>query len=293
MSCKVLYGKPVSEHIKSELKLKIDELSNIGIIPKLSVILIGDNPASKIYVNSKHKTFINMNCKSEIHNLDKNVTEDEVIKLIDTLNNNPDVHGILIQLPAPPHLNEENIIRAINPLKDVDGLHPMNLGKLFQGKPSFIPCTPYGCLKILEYYEIETVSKNIVIIGRSNLVGKPLFGLLSQKFQIGNATVTLCHTRTKNLDSYTQKADIIIAAVGVPKLIKKSMIKKGAHIIDVGINRIDDASREKGYRVVGDVDFDDVLGKAASVTPVPGGVGVMTVTMLLSNTVQAAINQNS
>ena len=286
MSCKVLYGKPVSEHIKSELKLKIDELSDSGIIPKLSVILIGDNPASKIYVNSKHKTFINMNCKSEIHNLDKNVSEDEVIKLIDTLNNNPDVHGILIQLPAPPHLNEENIIRAINPLKDVDGLHPMNLGKLFQGKPSFIPCTPYGCLKILEYYEIETVSKNIVIIGRSNLVGKPLFGLLSQKFQIGNATVTLCHSRTKNIEFFTKEADIIIAAVGVPKLVKSNMIKDNCILIDVGINRIDDDSK-KGYHIVGDIDFDSVQKKASAVTPVPGGVGVMTVTMLLYNTVNS------
>ncbi len=286
MSCKVLYGKPVSEHIKSELKLKIDELSNNGIIPKLSVVLIGDNPASKIYVNSKHKTFINMNCKSEIHNLDKNVSEDEVIKLIDTLNNNPDVHGILIQLPAPPHLNEENIIRAINPLKDVDGLHPMNLGKLFQGKPSFIPCTPYGCLKILEYYEIETVSKNIVIIGRSNLVGKPLFGLLSQKFQIGNATVTLCHSRTKNIEFFTKEADIIIAAVGVPKLVKSNMIKDNCILIDVGINRIDDDSK-KGYHIVGDIDFDSVQKKASAVTPVPGGVGVMTVTMLLYNTVNS------
>ena len=286
MSCKVLYGKPVSEHIKSELKLKIDKLSDSGIIPKLSVILIGDNPASKIYVNSKHKTFINMNCKSEIHNLDKNVTEDEVIKLIDTLNNNPDVHGILIQLPAPPHLNEENIIRAINPLKDVDGLHPMNLGKLFQGKPSFIPCTPYGCLKILEYYEIETVSKNIVIIGRSNLVGKPLFGLLSQKFQIGNATVTLCHSRTKNIEFFTKEADIIIAAVGVPKLVKSNMIKDNCILIDVGINRIDDDSK-KGYHIVGDIDFDSVQKKASAVTPVPGGVGVMTVTMLLYNTVNS------
>ncbi|MAW74536.1 MAG: bifunctional 5,10-methylene-tetrahydrofolate dehydrogenase/5,10-methylene-tetrahydrofolate cyclohydrolase [Candidatus Marinimicrobia bacterium] len=286
MSCKVLYGKPVSEHIKSELKLKIDELSDSGIIPKLSVILIGDNPASKIYVNSKHKTFINMNCKSEIHNLDKNVSEDEVVKLIDTLNNNPDVHGILIQLPAPPHLNEENIIRAINPLKDVDGLHPMNLGKLFQGKPSFIPCTPYGCLKILEYYEIETVSKNIVIIGRSNLVGKPLFGLLSQKFQIGNATVTLCHSRTKNIEFFTKEADIIIAAVGVPKLVKSNMIKDNCILIDVGINRIDDDSK-KGYHIVGDIDFDSVQKKASAVTPVPGGVGVMTVTMLLYNTVNS------
>jgi len=286
MSCKVLYGKPVSEQIKSELKLKIDKLSKDDIIPKLSVLLIGDDPASKIYVNSKHKTFISMNCKSDIHTLDKNINESEVVELINFLNNDVDVHGILIQLPTPPHLNEKNIINAINPSKDVDGLHPMNSGRLLQGNPHFIPCTPYGCIKILEYYKIDTKSKNIVIVGRSNLVGKPLFALLSQKFKLGNATVTLCHSHTKNLDSFTKRADIIIAAVGVPKLIKNNMIKEDCILIDVGINRIEDNSK-RGYHISGDVDFEDVSQKALAVTPVPGGVGVMTVTMLLYNTVNS------
>ena len=173
----------------------------------------------------------------------------------------------------------------------MDGFHPKNQGYLMQGNPSFIPCTPYGCLKILEYYNIDTNGKNVVVIGRSNIVGKPIASLLSQNAKYGNATVTLCHSRTKNLSDFTKKADIIVAAVGIPNLIKKDMIKDGAHIIDVGINRVDDESREKGYRVVGDVDFDNVLDKASSITPVPGGVGGMTATMLLSNTVKAAFNQ--
>ena len=289
MSCKVLYGKPVSEKIKSELKNKINNLSLNGIIPKLSVILIGDDPASKIYVNSKHKTFINMGCKSDVHILDKNCNETEVVNLIDKLNKDENVHGVLVQLPAPQHLNESNIINSINPKKDVDGLHPMNLGNLLQGKPNFIPCTPYGCIKILEYYKIDTNSKNIVIVGRSNLVGKPLFALLSQKFKTGNATVTLCHSRTKNLENFTKKADIIIAAVGVPKLIKNDMIKDDCILIDVGINRINDDS-EKGYHIEGDVDFENVQNKASAATPVPGGVGVMTVTMLLYNTINSINN---
>jgi len=272
MSSEILYGKPVSEKIKFELKNKINNLSLNGIIPKLSVVLIGDDPASKIYVNSKHKTFINMGCKSDIHILDKNCNETEVLNLINKLNNDDDVHGILVQLPAPQHLNESNIINSINPSKDVDGLHPMNLGNLLQGKPNFIPCTPYGCIKILEYYKIDTNSKNIVIVGRSNLVGKPLFALLSQKFKTGNATVTLCHSRTKNLKNFTKKADIIIAAVGVPKLIKNDMIKDDCVLIDVGINRINDDSK-KGYHIEGDIDFEDVQNKASAVTPVPGGVG--------------------
>ena len=286
MSCEILYGKPVSDKIRFELSNKINELSKKGIIPKLSVVLIGKDPASRIYVNSKHKTFLSMGCKSDIHNLNKEVSESEVIQLIKYLNNDKSVHGILVQLPAPSQINEKNIINFINPSKDVDGLHPMNLGKLLQGNPSFIPCTPYACLKILEYYKIDTNSKNIVIIGRSNLVGKPLFALLSQKYKLGNATVTLCHSHTENLEYFTKNADIVIAAVGVSKLIKEDMIKNDSILIDVGINRINDNS-EKGYHIVGDVDFDGVQKKAASVTPVPGGVGVMTVTMLLYNTINS------
>jgi len=285
----ILYGKPVADKIKFDLKVSIARLAKEGIIPKLAVILIGNDSASKIYVNSKHKTFIKMKCLSEIFSLDEKVEEIEVLKLINKLNNDHSIHGILVQLPAPKHLNESNIINSLDPNKDVDGLHPMNSGNLLQGKPNFIPCTPYGCIKILEYYNIDPNSKDVVIVGRSNLVGKPLFALLSQKFEIGNATVTLCHTGTKNLSEYTKKADIIIAAVGIPNIITKDMIKEGSVLIDVGINRINDDT-EKGYHIVGDIDFENILDKASGVTPVPGGVGVMTVTMLLYNTIESALN---
>tara|TARA_B100000427_G_scaffold302250_1_gene285986 strand:+ start:166 stop:1047 length:882 start_codon:yes stop_codon:yes gene_type:complete len=289
----ILKGKVVSFKVKDELLSKIADLKSKGVIPSLAAIIVGDNPASKLYVSSKAKAFLKLGCYSEVFSLPKDTSKEFLINFIDELNKNKKFHGILLQLPLPKHLNEKEILKTISPKKDVDGLHPENQGYIMQGDPQFIPCTPFGCLQILNYYDIDIEGKDVVVVGRSNLVGKPIASLLSQNFSYGNATVTLCHTRTKKLESYTQKADIIIAAVGVPKLIKKNMIKKGVHIIDVGINRIDDASREKGYRVVGDVDFDDVLGKAASITPVPGGVGVMTVTMLLSNTVQAAINQNS
>jgi len=286
----ILYGKPVSEKIKSELKIKIENLAKVNIIPKLVVILIGNDPASKIYVKNKHRTFLKMNCASEIFTFEKDVEESEVVELINKLNNDISVHGILVQLPAPKHINESNIINSINPDKDVDGLHPINSGNLIQGNPNFIPCTPYGCIKILEYYDIDTHSKDIVIIGRSNLVGKPLFALLSQKFKVGNATVTLCHTGTKNISDFTKKADIVIAAVGSEKLLTKDMIKNGTVLIDVGINRVDDDS-EKGYSLVGDIDYDGVFDKAGAITPVPGGVGVMTVTMLLFNTIESAIKK--
>jgi len=288
----ILKGKPVSLKVKDDLLLKITDLGSKGITPSLAAIIVGDNPASKLYVSSKAKAFSKSSCYSEIFELPSDTKKDDLINFIKELNENKKFHGILLQLPLPKHLNEKEILKTISPKKDVDGLHPENQGYIMQGNPQFIPCTPFGCLKILDYYNIDIEGKDVVIVGRSNLVGKPIASLLSQNFSYGNATVTLCHTRTKGLESYTKKADIIIAAVGVPNLIKKSMIKEGTHIIDVGINRIDDKSKEKGYRVVGDVDFDDVLGKAGSITPVPGGVGVMTVTMLVSNTVQAAINQS-
>ena len=289
MNTLVLKGAPVSIDIKNKLLIDIKKLKDVDIIPFLAVILIGQDPASKIYVNNKHKTFKKMNCASKIYHLDEKIEETKLLKLINILNNDKLIHGILVQLPAPKHLNESNIINSINPMKDVDGLHPVNAGNLIQGKPSFIPCTPYGCIKILDYYNIDTKSKNIVIIGRSNLVGKPLFSLLSQNFKVGNATVTICHTGTKKLSHFTKQADIVIAAVGKEKLINSKMIKNDVIIIDVGINRIEDDSN-KGYHIVGDVDYNDVLSKTKAITPVPGGVGVMTVTMLLYNTVQAAKN---
>ena len=282
-----MLGKEVSGKIKSLLLEDVKKLKNIGIVPKLAAVLVGDDPASKIYVNSKKKTFIKMNCLSDVYHLDKNINESELINKIIDLNNDDDIHGILLQCPLPKHLSEDKIISYINPDKDVDGLHPINLGLLMQGKPNFIPCTPLGCIEILKYYNIDVESKNIVIIGRSNLVGKPLFALLSQKFKIGNATVTLCHSKSRNIDFYTKNADIIIVAIGSPKFLKSNMVKKNAIIIDVGINRVNDNS-DKGYHIVGDADFDNLNNKVGYITPVPGGVGPMTITMLLHNTINSA-----
>ena len=287
MNNKTLLGKPVSDNIYLILEKKIKELSNKNIIPKLSVILVGNDSASKIYVNRKNKKFISMNCKSEIHHLNEKINEEELIGLIDKLNNSSSTHGILVQLPLPDHIDSNKILNYINPKKDVDGFHPENLGFLLQGNPRFIPCTPYGCIEILKYYNIKVESKNVVIVGRSNIVGKPLFAFLCQKFKTGNATVTLCHSHTKNLSQYTKSADILIAAVGKPNFITADMIKKDSIIIDVGINRISDDSK-KGYSIIGDVDYNNVFKKTAAITPVPGGVGPMTIAMLLYNTVKSA-----
>ena len=288
MSNKLLNGSEVSTSIKYKLNKNIEYLKNRGIVPKLAAILVGTDSASKIYVKNKHKTFISMNCASDIYHLDEDTNEKEIINLIEKLNIDVNVHGILIQLPVPKHINSDNLIKSISYEKDVDGLHPTNMGLLMQGRPNFIPCTPYGCLKILEYYKISVAHKNVVIIGRSNLVGKPLQTLLSQKILNGNATVTLCHTGTRNLKSFTVNADIIIVAVGKPDMLSLDMIKNGVVIIDVGINRINDDS-VKGYHIVGDVDYKNLLSTASGITPVPGGVGVMTVTMLLHNTVKSAM----
>jgi len=288
MSSRILYGKPVADDIKRKLKLQIEKLAEHNVIPSLSVILIGEDPASLVYVNTKHKTFLKFNCKSKIYKFNQEIKEEEIIKLIYNLNNDILVHGILVQLPLPKHINYNNIINAISPDKDVDGLNPYNLGRLLSGNPNFIPCTPNGCLNLLKYYEIPVENKHIVIIGRSNIVGKPLMALLSQKFKIGNATVTICHTGTKNIEKHTILADIIIAAVGQPELINSTMIKDGVHIIDVGVNRVKDKSCKTGYRLVGDIDFEDVIDKVKSITPVPGGVGPLTISMLLYNTVFSA-----
>tara|TARA_B110000116_G_scaffold90863_1_gene79081 strand:+ start:207 stop:1085 length:879 start_codon:yes stop_codon:yes gene_type:complete len=287
MSAKILRGLPVSKNIKLSLNKRVNRLLDKNIIPTLAAVLVGDDAASEIYVNSKHKAFIKNACKSIVHKLNKDISQDELLTIIDSLNNNDNIHGILIQLPLPNHLNEETILNAVNPTKDVDGFHPMNVGKLLIGSPSFIPCTPQGCLEILKYYDIPVQSKHVVIIGRSNIVGKPLMALLSQKFEIGNATVTICHTGTDDISYYTKQADILIVAIGRAHFLKSSMIKDNVDIIDIGINRIEDNS-EKGYKIVGDVDYDDVIGKVNSITPVPGGVGPMTITMLLNNTIIAA-----
>ena len=282
-----LEGLPVSRNIKENLKKRISRLRDENVVPTLAAILVGDDPASKIYVNTKHKIFIKNNCNSYVHRLNQNIEESELIKVINKLNNDESIHGILVQLPLPKHLNENKILNMVNPDKDVDGFHPINVGKLFLGLPNFIPCTPSACIEVLKFYDIKVASKHVVIVGRSNIVGKPLISLLAQKFEMGNATVTICHTGTNDISNFTRQADILIVAIGKPNFINSKMVKKGVHILDVGINRVSDNS-EKGYKIIGDVDFKSVENLTSSITPVPGGIGPMTITMLLKNTVQAA-----
>ena len=289
---KIIDGKKIAENIKIRLKKEIDLLRDKGVVPCLGVILVGNNPASKIYVNMKEKECIKLGITSEVRGLKEESSQEEVIKNIEEFNNNKDVNGILVQLPLPNHLNESEILMRVNPEKDVDGLHPINFGKLLAGEPNFIPCTPAGILEIFECENIDPEGKHAVIIGRSNIVGKPLAALLMRKAKGGNATVTICHTRTKNLAHFTRQADIVIAAMGVPEGIKGDMVKEDSVVIDVGVNRVDDPLSKKGYRLVGDVHFESVEKKAKAITPVPGGVGPLTIAMLLKNTVYAAKIQN-
>ena len=290
MKTKILSGKEVSASVYSDIKSRIDTLRSREITPNLSVLLVGNNPASEVYVNSKSKVFNSNGCFSQTYKMDERSSEEEILKLIDKLNNDDKIHGILVQLPLPAQINSKKILNHVDPRKDVDGFHPLNLGSLLEGNPKFIPCTPNGIIKILEFYNIETSGQHVVIIGRSNIVGKPMFALLSQKFKIGNSTVTMCHTGTKDISYFTKQADIIIAAVGVPEMLTGDMIKDGACLIDVGINRVEDPSSEKGYKLVGDINAESVMGKASALTPVPGGVGPMTITMILYNTVCSASN---
>ena len=287
MDTLLLKGKPVADVLQSKLRVRIDKLASGGTVPNLSAILVGDDQASQVYVRNKGRAFKNLGCKSQTYNLSTEINEKEILDLIDKLNHDIDVHGILVQLPLPKSLDSQKILHFVSPEKDVDGFHPYNLGSLLEGNPTFIPCTPNGVLEILKYYDIPVEGRHAVIVGRSNIVGKPMFALLAQKFEMGNATVTICHTRTKDLPAHTKRADILIAAVGSPNMITGEMIKEGVDIIDVGINRVDDDS-DRGYRLVGDVDTGSVMGMAHSVTPVPGGVGPMTITMLLVNTVLSA-----
>ena len=287
METLLLKGKPVSDSIRLSLEPRVQSLIEIGIVPKLAAIIVGDDPASQVYVRNKARAFEKLSCESQTYRLDSKSNEENVLTLIDRLNNDPSIHGILVQLPLPNHLDSKTILHTVSPNKDVDGFHPENLGLLLEGNPNFIPCTPHGVLEILRHYDISVSGRHAVIVGRSNIVGKPMFALLAQKFEMGNATVTICHTGTKDLAAYTKQGDIIIAAAGSPNMISGDMIKEGADIIDVGINRVDDDS-EKGYTLVGDVNTESVMGIANSVTPVPGGVGPMTITMLLVNTVKSA-----
>lgn len=289
MAAQLIDGNTIAQTIRTELSAEITRLKEqFQTTPGLAVILVGENPASQSYVRGKNKACRDMGMYSEQHTLPTATTEREVLQLIDQLNHASNIHGILVQSPLPEHLNEETITRAILPTKDVDGLHPMNMGQLLIGEPGFKPCTPYGIQKMLVYSGILIEGRHVVVVGRSNLVGKPIAAILMQKQPNANATVTLCHSRTKNLAEFTRQADILIAAIGQPEMITADMVSPHAVVIDVGINRVEDPSKPKGYKLVGDVKFDDVSQKCQAITPVPGGVGPMTVTMLLYNTVQAA-----
>ena len=285
---KLLDGNKVKKDRLEKLTKSVKDLKSVyETVPGLAVILIGDNPASKAYVGMKKKACNQIGINSYEYKLGADIEEDELIQLIQYLNNNEEVNGILLQLPLPEHINEDKMLELIAPTKDVDGFHPLNVGKLLIGLPTFKSCTPYGVCELMDFYKIDPTGKHVVIIGRSNIVGKPLAAMLMQKDKIGNATVTVCHSRSKNLKEISASADILIAAIGKPDFVTADMVKKDAIVIDVGINRVDDKNTEKGFRLVGDVDFDAVSKKVSAITPVPGGVGPLTITMLMTNTVES------
>jgi methylenetetrahydrofolate dehydrogenase (NADP+)/methenyltetrahydrofolate cyclohydrolase len=291
MDEKILDGKKVAAAVKQKVQSGVDFLGKQGITPQLTVILVGDDPASQVYVRSKERTCQRLGIESRTIRLNAQTSEQTLLQYIDELNADPGNHGILVQLPLPDSINEENILMAVDPRKDVDCFHPQNVGRLLSGNPYVLPCTPAGIMEILKYYEVPTAGRHAVIIGRSNIVGKPLAGLLVQKRDGANATVTIAHSRTKNLKELTAQADILIAAIGRANFVQADMVKEGAVVIDVGINRLP-ADNEKGYVLAGDVDFASVLPKASKITPVPGGVGPMTIAMLMQNTLTVAAAQN-
>jgi methylenetetrahydrofolate dehydrogenase (NADP+)/methenyltetrahydrofolate cyclohydrolase len=281
-------GKKIAAEIKEEIKNKIIGLVNEGKnIPGLVTILVGDNPGSQIYVKNKGKACKEVGIRSISEKLSADTNEQELLDLISSYNDNKNYHGILVQLPLPKHIDEDKVIEAISPKKDVDGFHPINIGNLVIGKDTFVSCTPAGIQELLIRYNIKTSGKHVVVLGRSNIVGKPVANLLMQKNKYANAIVTVCHSVTNDLEQYTRTADILIAAIGKPEFVKEDMVKEGVVIIDVGINRIKDDTHPNGSRLVGDVDFPNVSKKASYITPVPGGVGLMTIAMLLQNTYKA------
>jgi len=283
----ILSGKEVSASVYDSLDQKIKTLRKNNITPGLAVVLVGEDSASQVYVRSKTKTFNKLSLFTKTYRLPSASSERELLELIDDLNKNNLFHGILVQLPLPSHIDSDKVINRILPSKDVDGFHPENAGLLSIGKPRFIPCTPKGIMEILKYYKIKLDGKHVVVVGRSNIVGRPISILTSLKGENSNGTTTLCHSGTKDIGNHTKAADVVIVALGVPGFLKENMIKEGAVVIDVGINRVDDTS-EKGYRLVGDVAWEEIYKKAAAITPVPGGVGPMTIAMLVQNTVEAA-----
>ncbi|MFQ3180879.1 MAG: methylenetetrahydrofolate dehydrogenase (NADP+)/methenyltetrahydrofolate cyclohydrolase [Polaribacter sp.] len=284
----LLDGKKIAADIKEEIALEVRKINNNGYsTPHLAAIIVGNNGASITYVNAKVKACELVGFKSTLIRLPEEITEDELLNEIAILNIDNAIDGFIVQLPLPKHIDEQKVLMAVDPNKDVDGFHPTNVGKMALNLPTFISATPFGILELLERYQVETSGKHVVVLGRSHIVGSPMSILLSQKRKIGNATVTMCHSRTKNLKEITLQADIIIAAIGIPEFLKADMVKENVTIIDVGITRLEDASKKSGFRLVGDVDFKEVSKKSNFITPVPGGVGPMTIAMLLKNTLLA------
>ena len=288
MSAQIISGVETAKAIREEIAAEVAALkTQHQIVPGLVTILVGEDPASQSYVKAKNATAHALGIHSEQITLPAKTSEAELLRIIDEYNHNPAIHGILVQLPLPRQMNEAKVLFAIDPDKDVDGFHPVNVGKMLLGERCFLPCTPHGILELLERSGVETSGAEVVVVGRSNIVGKPVANLMLQKRASGNATVTVCHTRTRDMAFHTRRADILIVAAGVAKMIKADQVKPGAVVIDVGVNRIGQTKNGKAI-LAGDVDFDDVLSKVAAITPVPGGVGPMTITMLMKNTLQAA-----
>ena len=289
----ILDGKQTSAKIKEEIEAQVSVMKQQNKrTPHLAAVLVGTNGASMTYVGAKVKACQLVGFESTLIELSAETTEAQLLNKIKELNNNPEIDGFIVQLPLPKHIDEQKVLMAVDPDKDVDGFHPMNVGRLTLDLPTFISATPYGIMELLERYEIPTSGKHVVVIGRSHIVGRPMSILMSQKRTAGNATVTIAHSRTTNLAALTKEADIIVAALGIPEFLKADMVKKGAVVIDVGITRVPDASKKRGYRIAGDVDFENVAEKASHITPVPGGVGPMTIAMLLKNTLLACERRN-
>lgn len=289
----LLDGKKTAADIKEEIALEVTALKNKGSkTPHLAAIIVGNNGASITYVNAKVKACERVGFESTLIRLPEAISETDLLNEIEILNVNNDIDGFIVQLPLPKHIDEQKVIMAVDPNKDVDGFHPTNVGKMALNLPTFISATPFGILELLDRYNVETSGKHVVVLGRSHIVGSPMSILLSQKRKVGNATVTMCHSRTKNLKEITLQADIIVAAIGIPEFVKADMVKENATIIDVGITRVADTSKKSGFRLIGDVAFDEVASKSEFITPVPGGVGPMTIAMLLKNTLLACKRNN-
>jgi methylenetetrahydrofolate dehydrogenase (NADP+)/methenyltetrahydrofolate cyclohydrolase len=289
----ILDGKKVAQSVKDELKINVAQMANEGKkIPHLAAVLVGSNGASETYVAAKVKACEEVGFKSTLIRFEEDISEFKLLEKIRELNNDPDIDGILVQLPLPKHIPDEEVINAIDPDKDVDGFHPVSVGRMVQGVPTFIPATPYGIMLMLEHYKINTVGMHAVVVGRSNIVGRPMSILLSENKNPGNCTVTVCHSKTKNIAELCRNADIIVAALGRPYFVSADMVKEGAIVIDVGITRVTDTTKKSGFRLKGDVDFENVSPKCSWITPVPGGVGPMTIAALLKNTYRSCLMKN-